>query len=138
MKTSITFLTLTLFAAIPAFASPAVSYSCVGKNKVNGEAVTFNLVFSDYGREEGYTNEAITILKKSWEDRSAPAIVLQMHGATPQNDCQKNEQGETYMNGPFSMDPTEEGNLAAYKISFQTGCLADRKLDVQAYCFFDN
>lgn len=133
---ALTFLALT--TSTSAFAAPAVSYSCVGKNKANGEAVPFNLLFADHGREEGYTNESITLLKKSWEDDSTPAVVLQMHGATAQNDCRKNDLGEIYMNGSFTMDPTEEGNIAAYKISFKTDCVAGRKLDVEAYCFFEN
>ncbi|MGZ3695267.1 MAG: hypothetical protein ACXWQO_14175 [Bdellovibrionota bacterium] len=137
MKTFIAILTLTIISAAPAFAAPAVGYSCVGNNKVTGQAVSFDLTFSDYGNGEGYTNESITIGKKPWDDNSIDLVILQMHGATQKNNCQKNGQGEINMYGHFSMDPTEKGNFAPYKVSFKTDCLAAKKYDVQAYCFFD-
>lgn len=119
-----------------AFASPAVSYTCVGKNNVSGEAVVFELLFADYAPGHGYTNESITIIKRGWEQLQKP-LVLQMKGATNENNCEINEENETYMHGGFEMVPAE--NITPdYKVSFKSACREDQKFDVSGYCYYQN
>lgn len=136
MKQIIAALIVTI-ASLQATASGAVSYNCIGKNQLNRESVVFTLAFSDHVREIGYTNQAITIEKISWEKLENP-ITLQMFSANHNNECKKNELGEFYMTGEdFSMDPTERGDIAAYKVKFDFNCNKDPKLKVKAYCFFE-
>lgn len=127
-----------LVLSASALASPAVSYTCVGINNANKQAVTFELLFSEHDREIGYANQSITITREGGMDASAP-YVLQIT-SKERLACKKNPTAdETYLPGSqFSMDPTRDGDLAPYQVSFKSKCAADRQYDVKAYCFFDN
>lgn len=125
------------FASPAAFAAGAVEYSCIGKNKVSGEAVVFSLMFSDHARDVGYTNEAITIEKSGGFNLEKP-LVLQMFGASKKNECKKNEQGEILMSGKaFSMDPAQEGQPYSYRVKFKVSCGEEASFDVDAACEFN-
>lgn len=126
-------LALSLAAPVLAFASPAVTYNCVGKNKLNGESVVFELLFSDHDREVGYSNQSITVTKRGWEVLAKP-ITFQMYGASEKNNCKTNEHGEIFMHGGFSMDPSVDD----YGVSFKTSCNAETAMDVKGVCFFQN
>lgn len=138
MKTPLILSTLLLTLASPAFANMAVTYSCLGKNKVNGASVLFELQFSDYAREAGYTNQSITVLKRGWERLEKP-VVFQMYGATKRNQCKKNDLGEIYLDADLEMTPTAQGDERAdYTVSLKAHCgKAEDKLDVKAYCAFE-
>lgn len=125
-------------SSVTAFASPAVGYSCVGKNKSNGQAVVFDLMFSDWAREEGYTNQSITITKNGGEYELSKPQTLQMSSATAANECKKSPDGATYLNGlHFLMEPLPQGMFADYAVTFALACPGAEKLDVQAYCSFE-
>jgi hypothetical protein len=123
-----------LFLSTHAFASPAVSYSCAGKNSVTKEAVTFEVLFAESDLELGYTNQAITVTKQGWE--SAP-VTFQMYGATKANACQKNENGELYSAAAFKMDPVKKGALGDFIVSFRTNCGDRLNFNVKGVCFSD-
>lgn len=126
-----------LSAGSQAFATGAVAYNCVGKNSLNGEAVTFDVLFADHAPGHGYTNQSITILRRGWETLEKP-IVLQMYDATEQNHCSVNSLGEINFDGKyFEMTPTAEGDIAPYKMSVKSQC-AQAKLEIESYCFFQN
>lgn len=132
-------LALCMFAMIgsEALAAPAMLYTCVGKDKKTEAAVSFDVIFADYARGEGYTNQAITILRRGYETLENP-IVLQMYQATQKNECQRNYANEIFLLGEhFEMIPTAEGELAPYKMIVKSAC-ADAELDLEGYCFFQN
>ena len=138
MKTFILTLLLSLSFIGQASANGAVSYLCTGKNALDRHAVQFELMFSDYARGEGYTNESISISRIGWESLEKP-YVLQIRGGDAKNDCKVNDLNEIYINHEnFNMLPTEEGNAAAYKITFISKCGGSRNFDVTAYCFFEH
>ncbi len=66
----------------------AVTYNCLGADKVSGNSVVMELTFSDHGNKVGYTNQSITVIKKGWETLAQP-IVFQMYGANKENNCKK-------------------------------------------------
>ncbi|RZA06324.1 MAG: hypothetical protein EOP11_10655 [Proteobacteria bacterium] len=123
-----------LLLSANAFASPAVSYSCVGKNSVTKEAVTFEVLFAESDLELGYTNQAITVTKQGWE--TSP-VTFQMYGATKANACQKNESGELYHSAGFKMDSVKKGSLGDFTMSFRANCGERLDFNVKGVCFFD-
>lgn len=129
--------TILVFIALlsaQALASPAVIYSCTGKDSLSGQAITFDLTFSEWAPEIGYSNESVTVLRQGWETLANP-IVLQMFDGNDQNACSRNEVGEIYMSSEhFKMEPTAQGDIADYKVSFKSDC-ADAKFNLEAYCF---
>jgi hypothetical protein len=131
-------LVLVMIAANSAFAAAAASYTCVGKNKAKqNESVSFDLLFADSAPGAGYTNQSITITKEG----SFPlqkAVVLQMYDATAKNECKVTSQGEINLSGKhFSMEPTKEGSLADYEVTFKISCANGPQYDVVAGCVFD-
>jgi hypothetical protein len=117
------------------FAAPASSYTCVGKNAVNDEAVSFELLFADHAPEAGYTNQSITITKSGLDSLATP-VVLQMFEASEDNNCKVNELGETYLyDSNWEMTPLEdEKGILGFKVNFKSSCDADHDFDVKAVC----
>jgi hypothetical protein len=130
---------LTIFCLLVtanAFASPAVSYSCIGKNKATNETVVFSVMFSDWAMKESYTNESITIEKVAGQTLDeATAVTYQMHGANKKNDCKKNSQGEINMASDFFMEPLSN-STADWTVTVKTSC-KQQPLDLKGYCFND-
>jgi hypothetical protein len=131
---ALTLIALALTLSTNAFAGAAVAYTCVGKNKVNNEAVVFEVIFADHAHEVGYTNQSVTVLKRGWQDLATP-ITFQMFGANAKNNCKKNSNEEINMHGGFEMD-TVPGDLADFAISFKSACREDQKFDVKGLCYF--
>ena len=127
---------LTLALSSNALAAPATAYSCVGKNKVNGEAVVFEVLMADHAPGAGYTNQSVTVIKRGWETLAKP-LTLQMYDATKKNNCQPTGQDELYMHEGFDMTPAP-GNTPAYETTFKSACSADQQYDVTGFCFFQN
>lgn len=126
-----------LALSLNAMAAPATTYVCVGTNEGTRDAIGFDLTFSDWTPDTSYTNESVTITRRGFEVLEKP-IVLQMKGANAQNNCQANQFGEIYMNGDgFEMNPTNEGDIAPYQVSFTSKCGTDHQYSVKAYCFHE-
>lgn len=136
MKLSLAAFSATILLSLNLLAAPATTYLCVGDNSATKQAVTFVLTFSDWSPETSYTNESIMITRIGWETLLEP-VVYQMKGATISNNCQANEFGEIYMNGAFEMEPTEDGDIAPYRVNFTNHCDSVVPLDVKAYCFLE-
>ena len=126
---------LILLMSAQAKAAPAVSYNCIGKDKLSKMSVVFELLFSDHGPDVGYTNESITIVKKGWQTLMHPQV-FQMYGATKRNHCSKNSLNEIYLHANFDMSIPSKREVADYRVSFKSSC-AEAKFDVTGYCFFE-
>lgn len=113
---TISALAISTLTAQTAFAAPATSYPCQGLNKVTGKNVAFEVMFSDHAREEGYTNQSITVTK---EDNST--LTFQMFGATRKNHCKKNASGEIFLVKTFNMDSDSQGVTMDFKINCGNG-----------------
>lgn len=62
-------------------------------------------------------------------------ITFQMYGATKKNSCTKTEFGEIYLKSEFEMTPTQNDDIADYKVTVKTDC-PDNRFDIKAYCQF--
>jgi hypothetical protein len=134
----ILFSALALLSLSPAaFASPAVSYSCVGRNAVTKEAVTFEVLFAESDLEHGYMNQAVSITKEGWAVPEEPST-YQMYGATKENACQKTPEGEVYMHGDFEMLPTKKNAVGDFNATFKVNCGERRNYDVKGVCFYEH
>lgn len=136
MKTLIATLAILTATSASAFAAPAVTYMCVGKDAASNQAVNYEVMFSNSVFGHGYGNQSITVTQRGWEVIEG-GKVFQMAGAKKKNKCKKNEMGETYLPGSdFSMEPTADGQPGDYIVSFKAACGEDATYDVKGVCFF--
>lgn len=120
-----------LLSAQAAFAAPAVSYNCVGKNAVTNKSIVFNLVYSEWEASEGYTYQAVEVLKEGFEMLKEPKVLFL--NATKACD---NNQGAIGM-PDFKMTPTKQGAVGDYLVRFKLSCGSEYKFDVKGVCFFE-
>jgi len=129
LNMSLSALAISILTAQAAFAAPAAGYLCQGLNKVTGKNVSFEVLFSDHGREVGFTNQSITINK---DDNST--LTFQMYGATRKNHCKKNASGEIFLVKSFNMGGDAQGVTMDFKIDCGKGV----KYEVKGRCSHDH
>lgn len=118
-------LALSILAAQQTYAAAASEYACQGVNKVTGKTVSYEVLFSDYGRGAGYTNQSVTVTK---DDNST--VIFQMYGATRKNHCKQNASGEIFLVKSFKMDSDAQGVTMDFKIN----CGGGINYDVKGHC----
>ncbi len=128
---------ITTVIATHAFAAAAVSYSCVGRNLTDRESVVFDIQFSDSAPDVGYTNESITITKKSGIPLDKP-MIFQMFGATKFNYCKATNAGEIYLKIKLNMTQIKNEALSGYSVTIKADCGAPaEKLNITGICLVD-
>lgn len=116
------------------FAAGAMEYSCTGVSRSPRAAIEFSVVYSDYERSAGFTNQSVTVTKFGDHDVSSP-LSFQMFGANKKNNCTLSSGDEIYVDSKisgFKMSPAnkgQEGEVTTFKMSCPTFVL-----DVVAVC----
>lgn len=130
------FFRLVLFFTFGSFAHAggAIEYSCTGIDRTNdNQSVVFSVLFSDYAREAGYTNQLVAVTRRGGVELTEP-MRLQMYDATGRQ-CQHDEYGSVYLE-QFSWKSRGENRAAPYKVEFKLNCSQALRFDVSGYCNF--
>ncbi len=56
-------LIMSLLVSSMAFAGPATKQRCVGQDSVSYQQATFNLIFADWGPQDGYTRQELEVIR---------------------------------------------------------------------------
>ncbi len=131
MKHTLAALLLSLTAA-SAHAAPAVSYSCIGKNKVTDQSLAFTVTFSEWAPDTSYTYQAVEITREAWEDLETPKVLRLTDSSTEA--CKAHPESGINFPFPFSMDLTKEGEIADFVVTFKGDCGKGSNYDVRALC----
>lgn len=127
---------LSLTLATQALAAGAMEYSCMGVNKIDGKYIEFDVTYSDYAREAGFTNQSVSISKVG-NIEPQNFKTLQMFGATKDNACQvvgTESSDELYLNKDnFSMTDAHQGAEYDSIVTLQSGCIG-HELNVVGVC----
>lgn len=126
---AVTFLAAVFFT-LSAPALPALSYLCEGSNLVDGSEVTFKMAFQDSDEFGTYFDQNLTITHVDGKELT-PAVVFQMFGAYPENNCVKTPYDEYLLGEGLTLpNPLE----LQFSLTLESSCVPELPLKLVGNC----
>lgn len=133
------FVALITLMTAQVFAAAAMEYKCTGVNKLDRSAVEFDVIFSDYDRSVGFTNQSV-VLTKIGDQELKNLVSFQMFDANTKNNCTISSLGEVYMDrkiSGFSMSLPNKNEQGGEVTMFKYSCGARLDLDIVGVCILN-